>query len=697
MRASPRIDPTAELSADSLSSQQPFMLDHGELLDELTSSQSCFTPQEALAHICAMAMGRWSSAECLAELGSFLQTDQVVALGATEQNTPVFTSRATQELETLATDRVRRGADNTRHQIDERLVEARFDALERELSARLNAPVSLAQQRAAALHVASRTGDHAFVEGWAGAGKTTLLKALGEAYVEAGFKLVGCAQSAAAAQNLARETGIESRTIASLLLALRNGRAKLSERSVLLLDEAGMVGSREFAMLQDAAIAAGAKFVSVGDSKQLQPIAAGGIFRALVNIHGAAEISAIQRQRTDFGPLLDWLDRQAERGAGITPQQATAVRELPESERLAAAEAICQGSKKLRAAFERWRAKYDHEWLRLAVEQLAMGEALPALRLIDSRGRLMLLEGQESAWAAMVDAWSADKTPLASKAMIAGTRAEVAELNRRARERLVDASAVLDHAGAEIMIRHRDGATETKRFAAGDRIVFTQNDREIGVANGVAGTVKKIDKVRGDFSLVVELDAPNLHGDRRVVVPASFACFDLGYCLTNHKIQSKTYDAAYALASPMADREWIYVAASRSRFATTIFVDASMIGAADPESHLANREQLTREQQIEALARGMSRSHAKGTTLDYRDANGREPANHATNPTRAEQAKASAGASRDARPSASKSRRGQRGAQREKVSESDRRAATAFCEALSIGKQTIAMRQEPRR
>jgi len=697
MRASPRIDPTAELSAGSLSSPQPFMIDHGELLDELTSNQSCFTPQEALAHICAMAMGRWSSAECLAELGGFLQTDQVVALGATEQNTPVFTSRATQELETLATDRVRRGADNTRHQIDERLVEARFDALERELGARLNAPVSLAQQRAAALHVASRTGDHAFVEGWAGAGKTTLLKALGEAYVDAGFKLVGCAQSAAAAQNLARETGIESRTIASLLLALRNGRAKLSERSVLLLDEAGMVGSREFAMLQDAAIAAGAKFISVGDSKQLQPIAAGGIFRALVNMHGAAEISAIQRQRTDFGPLLDWLDKQSERGAGITPQQAKAVRELPESERLAAAEAICQGSKRLRAAFERWRAKYDHEWLRLAVEQLAMGEALPALRLMDSRGRLMLLEGQESALAAMVDAWSADKTPLASKAMIAGTRAEVAELNRRARERLVDAGAVLDHAGAEIIIRHRDGATETKRFAAGDRIVFTQNDREIGVANGVAGTVKKIDKVRGDLSLVVELDVANLHGDRRVVVPASFACFDLGYCLTNHKIQSRTYDAAYALASPTADREWIYVAASRSRFATTIFIDASMIGAADPESHLANRERLTREQRIEALARGLSRSHAKGTTLDYRNASDREPANHATKPMRDEQAKASADSRHEARPPASKSRRGQRGAQREKVSESDRRAATAFCEALSIGKQAIATRQEPRR
>ncbi|WP_186197565.1 AAA family ATPase [Burkholderia gladioli] len=572
------------------------------------------------------------------------------------------------------------------------LVEARFDALERELGAKLNAPVSLAQQHAAALHVACQTGDHAFVEGWAGAGKTTLLKALGEAYAEAGFKLVGCAQSAAAAQNLARETGIESRTIAGLLLALRNGRARLSERSILLLDEAGMVGSREFALLQEAAAKAGAKFVSVGDSKQLQPIAAGGIFRALVKEHGAAEISSIQRQRTDVGPLLDWLDKQAERGAGISPRQAKAVRELPESEHLAAAEAICRGNKKLRAAFERWRAKYDHQWLRLAVEQLATGEALPALRLMDSRGRLMLCEGQEAALDAIVGAWSADKTPLVAKTMIAGTRAEVAELNQRARERLVKAGAVLDHAGAEITIRHRDGATEPKRFATGDRIVFTQNDREIGLANGAAGTVKKIGNVRGKLSLVVELDDPNPRGDLRVVVPASFACFDLGFCLTNNKSQGRTFDAAYALASPMADREWIYVAASRSRFATTIFVDASLIGAADPESHLASREPLTREQQIEALARGMSRSHAKGTTLDYQNATNPEPTNHARGAQRPIPTQRSARVRRDAR-SPDSEELDQRAPLRESRSEEDRRAGAAFCQALSFGKRA-AKRQE---
>ncbi|MCS6473777.1 relaxase domain-containing protein [Burkholderia thailandensis] len=689
--------------------KEPFAPDHARLVEALTTGagRSCFTPQEALVEICSKAMGQWPASECIAELDRFLGSKHVVRLGASERNMPVFSSRATQELEARTTQQVARGAADVRHRVDAKIVDGRFDALERELSEKVGARISLAQQRAAALHVACQTGDHAFVEGWAGAGKTTLLKALGEAYAEAGFTLVGCAQSAAAAQNLSRETGIRSRTIASLLLALRNGRAKLGERVVLVLDEAGMVGSREFALLQEAAIDARAKFVSVGDSKQLQPVAAGGIFRALVREHGAAEVSAIQRQKTDFRPLFEWLDKQAEKGAGITPGQARAVRELPENERLAAAAAICGGERKLRLAFERWRARFDHQWLRLAVEQFATGAALPALRLLDSRGRLMLLDSPESAIEATVDAWAADKTPLASKTMIAGTRAEVAELNARARERLVELGVVLDRSGAEIGVVDRDGATEPKRFAPGERIVFTKNDRELGVANGVSGVILEMaNDAKGDLALVVELDAPNARDELRVVVPASFGRFDHAYCLTNHRSQGRTFDSAYVLVNPiMADREWAYVAASRSRFATTLFVDASTVGMADPESHLASHEPLTREQKLEALARGMSRSHAKGTTLDYRtdelvcDAArepfaDRDPRGPCGAPAEAA-ARAPDGSRR--RAATERDRRDARSDRAGAPSDADRRASAALRKALSREAKSNANEQERRR
>jgi ATP-dependent exoDNAse (exonuclease V) alpha subunit len=72
----------------------------------------------------------------------------------------------------------------------------------------------------------------------------------------------------------------------------------------VILDEAGVVGWRELAAFPRGGVSAGVKLVCVGDSKHLQPIAASGIFRALVERHGAAETSSIQRQQTDVEPLI---------------------------------------------------------------------------------------------------------------------------------------------------------------------------------------------------------------------------------------------------------------------------------------------------------------------------------------------------------------------------------------------------------
>lgn len=594
-------------------------IDHAEILGELMESQSCATAQEALCLICERGMGRLSAAECLAELGRFLSHDQVVHLGRSELLTQVFTSKATQELEAAISRRVAEGARARGHRLAARAIEAKFDALERELAAKLGVPVSLAQQRDAALHVASRTGSHAFVEGWAGTGKTTMLRALGHAYKESGFAVLGCCQSAAAAQNLARETGIPSRTVASLLLSLREGRAKLTVKSIVVLDEAGMVGSSEFALLQEEAVKAGAKLVCVGDPKQLQPIGAGGIFASLMREHGKAEISAIQRQRTDFEPLLAWLEsRAARRDGGLTMEQAGALRQVPEESRMQAMEAVCSKEPKLARAFARWRARFDHEWMREVVEQFAKGQAREALQALDGRGRLKFVSGLEPAMEALVDAWEQDRTPLPSKAIIAATRGEVARLNELARSRLIAAGVVRDALGADIEIVDRDENRETKRFAPGDRVVFTKNERPLGVVNGAVGTVKAISREGFELRLSVELDDENERGERLVDIPASFGRFDLSLCLTNHKAQGRTFQSAYVLANPaMSDREWTYVAASRSRFATTMFINALALGLVDPESHQQSGPKKRRADAVEALAKRMARSRAKGTSLDY--------------------------------------------------------------------------------
>lgn len=597
------------------------IIDHGALLRELMASQSCATPQQALALICEKAMGKLGASECLAELDRLLESENVVRLGMTETLTPVFTSRETIDKEAEISRKARDGKLDLRHRIERRIVDDRFDELEATLSAQLGVAVSLEQQRAAAVHVACETGSHAFVEGWAGAGKTTMLRALSQAYQAAGFTVAGCCQSAAASQNLARETNVPSRTIASFLLACQQGRAKLTAKSVVLLDEAGLVGTKEFYLIQDEVAKAGAKLLCVGDSKQLQPIEGGGIFSSLIREHGKAEISIIQRQRTDFAPLLKWLDARAKSkpNGGISTAQAQVLRAIPEDARMQAIQGLCAIDTKLARAFHRWRERFDHAWMREAVECFATGQALRALRLMDERGRLRISVDPAAAMEATIDSWAQDKTALASKTLIAGTRAEVDELNRCARDILVNRGEV-GSGGIDVEISRRDESTAIRRFAPGDRLLFTQNDNALGVANGMTGTIQAIKNTARGPALLVDLDDPNSRGEQTVLAAASFARFDHALCLTANKSQGRTFDSAHVLAGSMADREWTYVAASRARFATTLHVSSGAAATDDlglMDHHDFAEKEPTREEIIESWAYRMSRSHAKGTTLDY--------------------------------------------------------------------------------
>jgi conjugative relaxase-like TrwC/TraI family protein len=595
------------------------VLDHPRLLEELIEGSSCATAEEALCLICEKGMGRWNAKRCLEELDRFLLHPDLKMLGQTEMLTKVFTSRAQWDLEATISRRVTTHADVTDHRIPARLIEARFKALEQRLVLHLGVKVDLSEQLQAARHIACETGSHAFVEGWAGTGKTTLLQAVASAYKEAGFEVLGCCQSAAASQNLARETGISAKTIASLMLSIRNGKTRLGRRTIMFLDEAGMVGSREFEALQAAVIEAGAKLVCVGDPKQLQPIEAGGIFKSLMTRHGRTEISRIQRQRTDTEPLIKWLHEQAVKPRPkISVAEVRALEHASAEQRIVLADELCSKDAKLQTAFKRWRSRFDHEWMRDAVKAFATGDARTALNLIDAHQGLHFHASSGKALHRVVEGWAKDKTVVSSKTMIAATRSEVHALNRAARAVLVERGAVLDEHGIDLLITDREEVRHRRRFAPGDRLVFTQNDRRLGVANGVTGSIEAFEHRLGMAVMRVQLDEPNPAGQISVEIPLSFGRFDHAYCLTNHKGQGRTFDSAHVLINPsMADREWAYVASSRTRFRTTLHVDQSALVPSDGHGDAIDKEPQNKGQLIQRLAARLSRSRAKGTTLDY--------------------------------------------------------------------------------
>ena len=138
----------------------------------------------------------------------------------------------------------------------------------------------------------------------AGTGKTFVLDAAREAWAGDGVEVAGCALSARAALELSDQAAIPSVTIAQLTGNLESGAMRLPDRGVLVVDEAGMVGTRDLARLADAAEQTGTKLVLVGDDRQLPEIQAGGAFHALAERLPTSELREVRRQREAW-------DRQA--------------------------------------------------------------------------------------------------------------------------------------------------------------------------------------------------------------------------------------------------------------------------------------------------------------------------------------------------------------------------------------------------
>ncbi|NEQ50490.1 MAG: relaxase domain-containing protein [Leptolyngbya sp. SIO3F4] len=166
------------------------------------------------------------------------------------------------------------------------------------------------EQKIALRHVTS-AGGVKVVSGMAGTGKSFMLGAAKDVFEKSGYEVQGLALSAKAAKGLEEGSGINSRTIDSFLMSLDTKRQKalendlkepelLSNRSVIVLDEAGMVDTKRFLRLFEEANQSGAKLVCVGDSEQLQSVSAGGAFEALRRQVGDVQITEIRRQEEDW-------------------------------------------------------------------------------------------------------------------------------------------------------------------------------------------------------------------------------------------------------------------------------------------------------------------------------------------------------------------------------------------------------------
>ena len=202
--------------------------------------------------------------------------------------------------------------------------------------------------------------------------------------------------------------------------------------------------------------------------------------------------------------------------------------------------------------------RQKHAWMREAGQQLARGSVADGLAAYAERGHVQIHGSREAARDALAASYVGDQGK-GSQIILAHSNADVQALNQAVRDARKERGEL---AGSARFVTERGG----REFAAGDRIVFLKNDRDLGVKNGTLGTVERAE----DGSLAVRLDS----GEARQVQASQYAAVDHGYAVTIHKAQGVTVDRAYLLATPGMDRSLAYVGMTRHREAATLFAGA---------------------------------------------------------------------------------------------------------------------------
>jgi Ti-type conjugative transfer relaxase TraA len=259
-------------------------------LGAITQQQSTFTRRDLakFAHRHSDGLDHFN-----AVVGAMQGAPDLVELGKDTRGEDRFTTRGMIEAE----QRLHRAAQGMAEREHHEVRDADRTAALARAEARC---LVLSSEQAEALAHVTDGRDLSVVVGHAGTGKSAMLGVAREAWEAAGFEVRGVALSGIAAENLQSGSGIASRTIAGLEHGWEQGRDLLGPRDVLVIDEAGMVGTRQLERVMSHAAEAGAKVVLVGDPQQLQAIEAGAAFRSIHERHGGAEIGEVRRQREDW-------------------------------------------------------------------------------------------------------------------------------------------------------------------------------------------------------------------------------------------------------------------------------------------------------------------------------------------------------------------------------------------------------------
>lgn len=518
---------------------------------QLTEHESVFERRHLYAAVATSLVGTGADAPRVErEVERLIAAGRIVELGRDALQQPLFSTpeqiAIERELVTVA----------------ERLAREHRAAPDAEHVLQLCRARGLSAEQTHAAHMATTSAAIAVIEGAAGSGKTTTLSVIIAANSSdntggAPRRVIGTSQSWKVAKEL-QALGIEAMATDAWLA--RTKEPFLDANTVLVVDEAGLLSSRQILAITKKAAEARAKIILVGDREQLQALGAGPGLSIVAGVTGTTRVDTIVRQR--------------------------------------------------------------EAWMRAAVTDFAKGRAEQGLAAFDQRGLLTFASGDKATVTRVVDAWENARRAASAPAvlLIAKTNAQVRALNDEVRIRLKRDGRIVGE-DIEVAAVTPSGHGQTLAFAVGDQIRFLVRHDRLSVINGTTAFITRIDgRETPDPTLHVDIGGrPARFRVSELFDEHCRARLGHAYSTTIYGSQGLTTDQAFVWAGPAMNRHDAYVAFSRARNRLQIFVDAREVEAqARLDLPLSERLRatITPEHRLAWFAGQLSRLQIKTCTLD---------------------------------------------------------------------------------
>ncbi len=535
-----RLEETAPINQKPAGQKIDHVLIFKKILINLTDQNSHFQEKDILLGIARAYQGIASINGIKKVHAVFMQKSGIVPLGINKKKQMVYTTLGMQELEERLILTVSKLNKRIFQEGDLSRVGEKFKTLN--------------EEQKLAVKVATNKFGLVIVEGKAGTGKTVIFDQVRDIYEKSGKTVEGICFTGRAAKELQNNSNINTKTIHSWL-----GQREFTQNSILVVDEAGLIGSRQLSKILEQAEKNNNKVIIVGDPKQLQPIEAGGPLYMIDK--------RLARENPECSSTLVNIMRQKK------------------------------------------------EWMKEAVKLASVGAVKQSLEAYSKEKKIDFYKTPQQARAQLINDYIKEninqgQEEVKAAAIITNRISDVNMINKEIREQLKEKGVVKEKG---IVLETPEKLME---ISVGDKIMFTKNNysESLQVRNGQVGQITSINEEKKTF--VIETQ----EGVKKSIDTNQYKNLDYGWAMTTYKAQGITVGRAYVYCyskDPNASQQSTYVQISRAKEETKLYVVGGEVAVELPIREYEN--QFTQEEKaklLSAMGKNWGRDATKLTSVD---------------------------------------------------------------------------------